>query len=251
MAYSKRYVEESVEKSVVLGPEECEWRRTVNSASSVTQYWRELIAEADATVLRDKRRKDPKNFAKWRLKFLSHTHQRGQGPVSEISQLLGRRRAHELRWARLSRREHDRARKKCDTLAPDANRLASNQVHRPGHVGQVQQVLPLPAEFEIDEEDFVAPANNDTSDTASHTSETHLQTCPDAYSSEPIFPHDPARAEPLTYMITGSPDGTIRLWHVPSGRCIHRFFGHVEGVWSLAADTLRLVSGTEDKLIKI
>ena len=121
-----------------------------------------------------------------------------------------------------------------------------------GHAGQVQQVLPLPAEFEIDEEDFVAHANNDTSDTASLTSECHpnnSQSTPDA--QEPLFPHDPDRPIPPNYMLTGSLDGTIRLWHVPSGRCIHRFFGHVEGVWCLAADTLRLVSGAEDKTIKI
>ncbi|KAJ4299605.1 hypothetical protein N0V90_004851 [Kalmusia sp. IMI 367209] len=120
-----------------------------------------------------------------------------------------------------------------------------------GHVGQVQQVLPLPAEFEIDEADFVANANND-SDTASLASDN----TPSGFQSEstnvePIFPNDPDRPAPPSYMLTGSLDGTIRLWHVPSSRCIHRFFGHVEGVWSLAADTLRLVSGAEDKLIKI
>lgn len=121
-----------------------------------------------------------------------------------------------------------------------------------GHVGQVQQVLLLPAEFEIDEDDFVPHANNDTSDTASLASESHdpSQVTPEV-QHEPLFPYDLARPSPPSYMLTGSLDGTIRLWHVPSGRCIHRFFGHVEGVWSLAADTLRLVSGAEDKTIKI
>ncbi|CAO2652155.1 Nn.00g004380.m01.CDS01 [Neocucurbitaria sp. VM-36] len=126
-----------------------------------------------------------------------------------------------------------------------------------GHVGQVQQVLPLPHEFEIDEDDFLANANNDTSDTASLASETsqtlpQLPTC-SSQSTEEItfFPNDPTRPSPPSYMLTGSLDGTIRLWHVPSGRCVHRFFGHVEGIWSLAADSLRLVSGAEDKTIKI
>ncbi|PSN72470.1 WD40 repeat-like protein [Corynespora cassiicola Philippines] len=120
-----------------------------------------------------------------------------------------------------------------------------------GHVGQVQQVLPLPREFEIDEEDFVAHANNDASDTASLKSEGGSPyTTPDAVD-ETMFPDDPERPAPPSYMLTGSLDGTIRLWHVPSGRCIHRFFGHVEGIWSLAVDTLRLVSGAEDKTIKV
>ncbi|KAF2183533.1 sulfur metabolite repression control protein-like protein SconB [Zopfia rhizophila CBS 207.26] len=121
-----------------------------------------------------------------------------------------------------------------------------------GHVGQVQQVLPLPADFEIDEEEFVPHANNDTSDTASLSSEPQNTTpCSPAFPPEPLFPDEPDRPVPPSYMLTGSLDGTIRLWHVPSGRCVHRFFGHVEGVWSLAADSLRLVSGAEDKTIKI
>lgn len=120
-----------------------------------------------------------------------------------------------------------------------------------GHVGQVQQVLPLPPDFEVDENDFVAHANNDTSDTASLSSDNPDPKDDTAVPQEPIFPNDPDRPSPPSYMLTGSLDGTLRLWHVPSGRCIHRFFGHVEGVWSIAADTLRLVSGAEDKTIKI
>jgi len=129
-----------------------------------------------------------------------------------------------------------------------------------GHVGQVQQVLPLPQAFEIDEDDFVANANNDTSDTASLASDTtQSPTQPQSSSfhthhdseDSSFFPDDPSRPSPPSYMLTGSLDGTIRLWHVPSGRCVHRFFGHVEGIWSLAADSLRLVSGAEDKTIKI
>lgn len=122
-----------------------------------------------------------------------------------------------------------------------------------GHVGQVQQVLPLPEEFELDEADFLPHANNDMSDSASLSSEqTTAQptSTPDGIT-DPLFPDDPSRPLPPTYMLTGSLDGTIRLWHVPSGRCVHRFFGHVEGIWSLAADSLRLVSGAEDKTIKI
>jgi F-box/WD-40 domain protein MET30 len=125
-----------------------------------------------------------------------------------------------------------------------------------GHVGQVQQVLPLPHEFEIDEDDFVANANNDFSDSASLASDNGNMSFPQpstssCYQDTSFFPDDPHRPNPPSYMLTGSLDGTIRLWHVPSGRCVHRFFGHVEGIWSLAADSLRLVSGAEDKTIKI
>ncbi|KAF2634506.1 sulfur metabolite repression control protein-like protein SconB [Massarina eburnea CBS 473.64] len=117
-----------------------------------------------------------------------------------------------------------------------------------GHVGQVQQVLPLPHDFEIDEADF-EDANNDTSDTASTSSSGTPY--PDLANDEPFFPNDPDRPPPPTYFITAALDGTIRLWHAPSGRTIHSFFGHIEGIWSLAVDSLRLVSGAEDKMIKI
>ncbi|KAF9696573.1 hypothetical protein EKO04_005439 [Ascochyta lentis] len=122
-----------------------------------------------------------------------------------------------------------------------------------GHVGQVQQVLPLPHDFEIDEDDFNATANTDASDTASQPPSDNETALPSfsAIQEESIFPDDPSRPSPPSYMLTGSLDGTIRLWHVPSGRCVHRFFGHVEGIWSLAADSLRVVSGAEDKTIKI
>ncbi|KAI5308273.1 hypothetical protein KEM55_006129, partial [Ascosphaera atra] len=59
------------------------------------------------------------------------------------------------------------------------------------------------------------------------------------------------RPEPPRYVITAALDSTMRLWHVPTGRCLRTFFGHVEGVWAMGADTLRLVSGSEDRLAKI
>lgn len=120
-----------------------------------------------------------------------------------------------------------------------------------GHVAQVQQVLPLPREFEIDEDEFVPNANNDASDTASLASDTSQSSSSNTYEEAPFFPDDPSRPDPPSYMLTGALDNTIRLWHVPSGRCVHKFFGHVEGIWSLAADSLRLVSGGHDKTIKI
>jgi len=119
-----------------------------------------------------------------------------------------------------------------------------------GHVGQVQQVLPLPREFEIDEADFVANANNDFSDIASLISAGSASPIPPTSQDTSFFP-DSDRPNPPSYMLTGSLDGTIRLTHIPSGRCVHTFFGHVEGVWSLAADSLRMASGAEDKTLKI
>lgn len=54
-----------------------------------------------------------------------------------------------------------------------------------------------------------------------------------------------------THLLTASLDNTIKLWDVKTGKCIRTQFGHIEGVWSIAADTFRIVSGAHDKSIKI
>jgi len=109
-----------------------------------------------------------------------------------------------------------------------------------GHVGQVQQVLPLPAEFEIPdlEEPTESVLNNDNNDNDG--------TIPAGSGFR-----DPERAAPPRYMLTGGLDTTIRLWDVHTGRCLRTFFGHLEGIWALAADTLRVVSGANDRMVKI
>ncbi|KAF2154700.1 WD40 repeat-like protein [Myriangium duriaei CBS 260.36] len=156
-----------------------------------------------------------------------------------------------------------------------------------GHVGQVQQVLFLPHEFEVDEADLHhgEGAEDDTSSTGSlspvpsharlthagHSHEHHGRTPASSFESgsQVFWPEDPDRPAPPRYMLTGALDSTIRLWdvHAPgttkvsqSSRntsppiatsCLRTFFGHVEGIWSLAADHLRLVSGSEDRMVKI
>lgn len=144
-----------------------------------------------------------------------------------------------------------------------------------GHVGQVQQVLPLPREFELNEKELhdaqeaeqsadegqeeVLPGDNyghralglhriryQTPNGTQQSSSKHS-----LRAHDPLFPDEPNRALPPDFMLTAALDGTIRLWHVPSGKCIRTFFGHVEGIWAIAADTLRLVSGAEDRMVKV
>ncbi|KAG0346642.1 hypothetical protein BG004_001184 [Podila humilis] len=52
-------------------------------------------------------------------------------------------------------------------------------------------------------------------------------------------------------IITGGLDNTLKIWNVETGECLNTLFGHVEGVWSLAFDKLRIVSGSLDKTIKV
>lgn len=55
----------------------------------------------------------------------------------------------------------------------------------------------------------------------------------------------------LPVIVTGGLDNTLKVWDVESGECLNTLFGHVEGVWSLAFDKLRIVSGSLDKSIKV
>ena len=121
-----------------------------------------------------------------------------------------------------------------------------------GHVGQVQQVLPLPAEFDYDEDDSESDSD-DHDDSASNISSHHGVVTPPASVVDTVGPAATSgrRTPPPRYMLTGALDSTVRLWNVSSGKCLRTFFGHVEGVWTLAADTLRVVSGAEDRTVKV
>ena len=57
------------------------------------------------------------------------------------------------------------------------------------------------------------------------------------------------RKKPL--LISGSLDNTIKLWDIETGKSVQTFFGHIEGVWAVASDELRLVSGSHDRTIKV
>src|SRR5690606_3982208 len=91
-----------------------------------------------------------------------------------------------------------------------------------GHVGQVQQVLPIQITDREDEE-----------------------------AESGFFPEAPTRPSPPAHIITGALDSTMKVWDVKTGKCVRTLFGHVEGVWGLAADSLRLISGAEDRMVKV
>jgi hypothetical protein len=82
MVFFLDYVEYSKRMVMVLGPQEYEKRRMVNSASTPLAMWRKLIKEADLIVLSAKRLEDPRNKEKWRLRFHNHN---ARFPSSSIS----------------------------------------------------------------------------------------------------------------------------------------------------------------------
>jgi F-box/WD-40 domain protein MET30 len=56
--------------------------------------------------------------------------------------------------------------------------------------------------------------------------------------------------QPSPILISGSLDNTIKLWDIDTGKAMKTLFGHIEGVWAVASDRLRLVSGSHDRTIK-
>lgn len=123
-----------------------------------------------------------------------------------------------------------------------------------GHVGQVQQVLPLPDDYEFEDEttrdgDAVSVTSN-RSGTPPNGSSSSFSSTQDVDEERamygPIFQNDPDRPLPPRYMLTGSLDATMRLWDTATGKSPRTFFGHVEGIWGLAADSLRYVTSAND-----
>jgi F-box/WD-40 domain protein MET30 len=137
-----------------------------------------------------------------------------------------------------------------------------------GHVGHVQQILLLPPEYEPDDElvtGLAGPGDNtDALSTASggDGNSTAAFMHPDRRSNSPSrdedirqmygspFASDPSRPLPPRYFLSGALDSTIRLWDSATGRCLKTMFGHLEGVWSLAGDTIRVISGANDGMVK-
>jgi F-box/WD-40 domain protein MET30 len=154
-----------------------------------------------------------------------------------------------------------------------------------GHMGHVQQVLPLPADFEPDLEVLdggvgaaaeagagTAGAPPDNSDAASTTSsssrrsstpavvvggDTNARGALPAATDDPralygsAFVSEPSRPLPPAYIVSGGLDATLRLWSTATGRCLKTWFGHLEGIWALQGDTLRVVTGANDGMVKV
>lgn len=55
------------------------------------------------------------------------------------------------------------------------------------------------------------------------------------------------------FALSGSWDGTLRLWDINSGKCTRRFVGHTKDVMSVAisGDNRQIVSASRDKTIKL
>lgn len=133
-----------------------------------------------------------------------------------------------------------------------------------GHVGQVQSMKLLPASECSDDDDISDGGISEDGDEERartpqpsaqalgplyHSSNRPLPTVTNAGGPSAPLPTSMNRKKPM--LISGSLDNTIKLWDVETGQSLRTFFGHIEGVWAVASDKLRLVSGSHDRTIKV
>lgn len=130
-----------------------------------------------------------------------------------------------------------------------------------GHVGHVQQVLGLPADFEPDEDPATAGQDpTETMSVSSGHSSSPAPLHPDSGHSDPEldlrasygpgFVDQPDRPLPARYILSGGLDASLKLWDSSTGRVIRNQWGHLEGIWSVECDSLRMVTGANDSLVK-
>ncbi|CAI4388039.1 CEQ_1a_G0025430.mRNA.1.CDS.1 [Saccharomyces cerevisiae] len=116
-----------------------------------------------------------------------------------------------------------------------------------GHVGQVQKIIPLTIK---DVENLATDNTSDGSSPQDGPTMTDGADESDTPSNEQETVLDENIPYP-THLLSCGLDNTIKLWDVKTGKCIRTQFGHVEGVWDIAADNFRIISGSHDGSIKV
>jgi F-box/WD-40 domain protein MET30 len=80
--------------------------------------------------------------------------------------------------------------------------------------------------------------------------ESDQHSAPRAASIGPHVASPPLRRG-KTMLVSGSLDNTIKIWDIETVEVQKTLFGHIEGVWCVAGDEWRLVSGSHDRTVKV
>jgi len=124
-----------------------------------------------------------------------------------------------------------------------------------GHVGQVQSLKLLFAETCKEPSDLEMTDSDQEERTLNHI--TALSPPPNtpslaSTSTASLEPPSPITSNSkMPLLVSGSLDNTSKIWDIETGQAVQTFFGHIEGVWSVAVDKMRLVSGSHDRTIKV
>jgi F-box/WD-40 domain protein MET30 len=132
-----------------------------------------------------------------------------------------------------------------------------------GHVGQVQSIKLTMAECDREREGV--PAEEVTMSALKPSFPTPPSPLPsppsqrefefssnlDNNSSSSGGSPNVTQPPPKAIIISGSLDNTIKVWDIDRGKSTDTMFGHIEGVWAIASDRLRIVSGSHDRTIKV
>lgn len=106
-----------------------------------------------------------------------------------------------------------------------------------GHLSQVQTIRIIPADAGCSS-DLRTRVSADVASQYGETPSDHPKKSSIGGTSRPA-------------LISGSLDNTVRVWDIDSGKVTHTLFGHLEGIWAVASDSLRLVTGSHDRTIKV
>ncbi|KAI9508855.1 WD40 repeat-like protein [Russula earlei] len=112
-----------------------------------------------------------------------------------------------------------------------------------GHMGQVQSLKLLtlcnPAEDVLKDEDRRGDGS------------ARLAATDAATTAGDRSPREVKQKNPQQLLVSSALDNTVKLWDIDSGKVVRTLFGHLEGVWAVACDKMRVVSGSHDRTIKI
>jgi len=121
-----------------------------------------------------------------------------------------------------------------------------------GHVGQVQSLkllmIPQDCEESSDASQSSSSSSSSSSSGDSAVQDTNRGSVTPRVNSSDSEPSQP-RVKPV--LISGCLDNTVKVWDIESGKAVKTLFGHIEGVWAVASDNLRVVSGSHDRTIKV
>ncbi|WVW79437.1 hypothetical protein I302_101406 [Kwoniella bestiolae CBS 10118] len=136
-----------------------------------------------------------------------------------------------------------------------SRRQQNRQLTPPGNLGFVSaNQYGSPPQNAIDLPNVDAPEGFDPVEHRGRSREAAIQ--PRVYVHSPDNKENKERdrsrgREKKAILATGSLDGTVKIWDVDSGKEQSTLFGHIEGVWSVDIDALRLVSASHDRTIKV